>query len=319
MSRNTFRFRSPDTHQFADCPHSSSPTKRRGTALLLPHPSSRKIGSEGKAWVQRRQNAFLRSVALTFVLCLLWMPTVLAAPLADRVADFPNWHSKPPVERSNNDLIYPDWIAGTWQVKSTLLDLVAPLAPDVVTPGFESNRAYVNQPITFNVRFNKRQTSTSIATILNSKSAAKKSVVIADRAFNGLNIARAYLGDRAVLAVKVDPNSPNKQITFLRDDYQLTSTITGRATETPNPEEFITTEVFQQVFRGISQPYLNQVETTTAYQHHVDRTPPIEADQLTAIYLSPQDPDYFKAGETPVALYRYRLEFYPIELHPPSE
>ncbi|MBW4542643.1 MAG: hypothetical protein KME43_26465 [Myxacorys chilensis ATA2-1-KO14] len=97
---------------------------------------------------------------------------------------------------------------------------------------------------------------------------------------------------------------------MLRDDYQLTSTITGRATETPNAKEFITTEVFQQVFRGAAQPYLNQVETTTAYQHH-DEARMIDADQITAIYLSPQDPDYFKAGEAPVALYRYRLEFYP--------
>ncbi|MGJ3251150.1 MAG: DUF6816 family protein [Elainellaceae cyanobacterium] len=34
---------------------------------------------------------------------------------------------------------------------------------------------------------------------------------------------------------------------------------------------------------------------------------------MTAIYLSPQDPDYFKANGHPVALYRYRyrLEFSP--------
>ncbi|MBW4421370.1 MAG: hypothetical protein KME13_19420 [Myxacorys californica WJT36-NPBG1] len=237
------------------------------------------------------------------------MPETLAAPLNDRVATFPNWHSKPPVERPNQDLNYPTWIAGTWQVKSTLIDLVAPLAPDVVTPGFENNRAYVNQPITFNVRFTERKASTSVATIL--KSSKKEPVIVADRAFNGLNIARAYLGDRAVLAVKVDPTSPNKQITLLRDDYQLTSTITGRASETPNAKEFITTEVFQQVFRGTAQPYLNQVEITTAYQHH-DEAPMIDADQITAIYLSPQDSDYFKVGEAPVALYRYRLEFYPL-------
>jgi hypothetical protein len=34
----------------------------------------------------------------------------------------------------------------------------------------------------------------------------------------------------------------------------------------------------------------------------------ISAEQITAIYLSPQDPDYFKAGDRPVALYRYHLD-----------
>ncbi|GAP96006.1 hypothetical protein NIES2104_25350 [Leptolyngbya sp. NIES-2104] len=210
----------------------------------------------------------------------------------DRVSTFPDWHNKPPVDRATSDLIYPSWIAGTWRVKSTLFDLVAPLAPEIVTPGFESNRDYVNQPIEFNVRF-----------------AEQSNGVIADRAFNGLNIARAYLGDRAVLSVKVDPDSPNKQITFLKGDRILTSTITGRATETPASNQFITSEIFQQIFRGSAQPYLNQVETTTAYNYSPNQ---ITADQITAIYLSPQDPDYFKAGNTPVALYRYRLEFSPL-------
>lgn len=217
---------------------------------------------------------------------------VWAGALSDRVSTFPDWHNKPPVDRATSDLIYPNWIAGTWRVKSTLFDLVAPLAPEIVTPGFESNRDYVNQPIEFNVRFTEQSNR-----------------VIADRAFNGLNIARAYLGDRAVLSVKVDPDSPNKQITFLKGDRILTSTITGRATETPASNQFITSEIFQQIFRGSAQPYLNQVETTTAYNYSSNQ---ITADQITAIYLSPQDPDYFKAGNTPVALYRYRLEFSPL-------
>ncbi len=224
-----------------------------------------------------------------WLLSLLLASPAYAGALSDRVSSFPDWHNKPPVDRAIGDLFYPDWIAGNWRVKSTLIDLVAPLAPKIVTPGFESNRQSVNQPIEFEVRFVPN---------------AKK--VIADRAFNGLNIARAYLGDRVVLSVKVDPNSPNKQITVLRDNRILTSTITERAIETPDPKHFITSEIFQQVFRSASQPYLNQVETTTAYQF-LDRK--IAADQITAIYLSPQDPDYFNAKNTPVALYRYRLEF----------
>lgn len=241
--------------------------------------------------------------AIVCVICLVWSDSAWAGQLVDRVATFPDWQNKPRVDRAIGDLVYPSWIAGTWHVKSTLLDLAAPLAPEIVTPGFESNRDFLNQAIEFEVRFTK----------------SSGSEVIADRAFNGLNIARAYLGDRAVLAVKVDPKSPNKQITLLRDDRQLTSTITGRASESPTADEFITTEIFQQVFRGTAQPYLNQVETTTAYRHSAE-TPSISADQITAIYLSPQDPNYFKAGEKPVALYRYRLEFFPsAKSTPPSE
>jgi hypothetical protein len=232
------------------------------------------------------------------MICLLWSAPAWAGQLADRVAAFPNWTTKPIVDRAINDLVYPNWLEGTWRVESTLLDLVAPLAPEIITPGFESNRELLNQAIEFDVRFKKQ---------------AHQDVIV-DRAFNGLNIARAYLGDRAVLAVKVDPNSPNKQITLLRDDRKLTSTITGRASESPSADKFITTEIFQQVFRGTAQPYLNQVETTTSYQRSIEKTPAIEADQITAIYLSPQDPNYFTAGEAPVALYRYHLIFHPIDI-----
>ncbi len=245
--------------------------------------------------------------SLLLVVWLFCSPPAQAETLSKRVATFPDWQSKPTVQAAEGDLAYPDWLAGTWHVKSTLVDLAAPLAPDLITPGFESNRKYLNQPIGFDVRF-VRQTIASKNPILRALKLPPKSSqieIVADRAFNGLNLAKAYLGDRAVLAVKVDPSSPNSQITLLRGDRQLVSIVNSRAVETPAPDQFITTEIFQQVFRGTSQPYLNQVETTTAYR----KGDTIEADQITAVYLSPQDPDYFKAGETPVALYRYRLDF----------
>jgi hypothetical protein len=137
-----------------------------------------------------------------------------------------------------------------------------------------------------------------------------RSAVVADRAFNGLSLARAYLGDRTVKAVKVDPDSPNRQITILQGDRQLISIVTDRATELKE-NRYVTTEIFGQQFRGTGvRPYFNQVESTTAYCYTPDTTAKIIADQVTAVYLSPQDPDYFKAGDRPVALYRYRLEFF---------
>lgn len=241
-------------------------------------------------------------------LCLLCSEEALAGELSEHLAHFPQWEKLTSVRLAVGDLVYPDWIMGSWLVKSTLVDLVAPLAPDIVTPGFEGNRQYLNEPMSFPVQF-VRETKPHPGLKIIPRTSPKSAAVVADRAFNGLNLARAYLGD-TVLAVKVDPDSPNRQITFLRGDRQLVSIVTARATETTPDGKFITTEVFQQLFKGGSRPYFNTVESTTAYHKLAEFTPAIEADQVTAVYLSPQDPNYFAAGSRPIALYRYRLEFF---------
>lgn len=253
---------------------------------------------------------------------LLWLgcsPLALAGTLADRLAQYPNWQMKPLAQSARGDLIYPQWFAGEWLVNTTLVDLAAPLAPDLVTPGFEGNRELLNQPVTFDVRFVESRAfqmngiSLTIPIIFHEMPRQ----IVSDRAFNGLSLAKAYIGDRTVLDVKVDPKNPNRQITLLNDNRQLISTITARSTEAPAPDQFITTEIFRQEFHGAPSLYFNEVETTTAYQQTPASSsndadaPAITADQVTAIYLSPQDPDFFKAGDRPVALYRYRMEFFP--------
>ncbi|MBR8837207.1 MAG: hypothetical protein DSM106950_25185 [Stigonema ocellatum SAG 48.90 = DSM 106950] len=248
------------------------------------------------------------------ILFLLPCGDATAGELAERLMNFPQWDKISSAPPATGDLVYPDWMFGSWEVKSTLVDLVAPLARVLVTPGFEGNRQYLNQPINFPVRFVEASKPVSRFKIFPTINPKPSVVVVADRAFNGLNLARAYLGDGAVLSVKVDPNSPNRQITLLRGDRQLVSIVTARATETTKFGKFITTEVFQQLFNGGSRPYFNIVESTTAYHQLPTSNPAIEASQVTAVYLSPQDPDYFTAGNRPVALYRYRLEFFP--LHP---
>ncbi|MEH2311384.1 MAG: DUF6816 family protein [Nostoc sp.] len=247
------------------------------------------------------------------VLFLLWSGEAFAGELSERLANFPQWEKLTSVQPASGDLVYPEWMAGYWQVTSTLVDLVAPLAPDIVTPGFEGNRRQLNQPVSFVVRFVKEQPHAARLKIF-PQIDNKSPILVADRAFNSLNLARAYLGDKVVLLVKVDPDSPNRQITFLRSSRQLVSIVTARAIETTPDDKFITTEVFQQLFKGGSRPYLNSVESTTAYHKLPTGNPAIEADQVTAVYLSPQDPDYFKAGFQPVALYRYRLEFVPAQM-----
>lgn len=273
--------------------------------------------------MRNRQSATVAIVRVIWGFCLILTLLLVsseaqAGQLANRLAEFPHWESKPPVASATGDLVYPDWMAGTWKVTSTLVEQVAPLAPEIVTPGFEGNRSYLNQPISFLVGFQNQQSPLSVISsqflpFTGKDAQLNTSGVVADREFNGLNIGKAYLGDRTIVSVKVDPNDPNRQVTSLANGNQLISIVTGRAAETPNSEEFIATEVSQQIFRGSSQPYLNQVETTTAYKLVQSPSLAIEADQVTAVYLSPQDSDYFQALEKPVALYRYRLELLPVE------
>ncbi|MGK7891143.1 MAG: DUF6816 family protein [Leptolyngbyaceae cyanobacterium] len=234
-----------------------------------------------------------------------------AGALSDRLSTFPNWQTKPPVQPAEGDLIYPDWFEGTWEMTSTLVDLVAPLAPEVVTPGFEGNRQFLQQPVTNTIRFVPARVGGGrfLGRLLKTKEE-----IVSDRAFNGLNLARAYLGEDGVVSVKVDPDNPNRQITILKGNQQLVSTVTGRVVEAPTDQDFVTSEVFQQFFGG-NRPtvYLNEVENTTAYHFDPTHDPVLTADQITAIYLSPQDPDYFKAINHPVALYRYQLTFHNVE------
>lgn len=261
---------------------------------------------------------FFVTICLMLTLLLWGDDSAIAGVLGDRLAQFPDWDSKPPVQVAQGDLVYPDWMAGTWQVRSTLVDLVAPLAPDLVTPGFESNRQYLHEPISFLVKFGEptdkidRFQSTFLPIpAVKTENHKNNTLVVADRAFNGLNIAKAYLGDNAIVSVKVDPENPNRQITGLRGDRQLVSVVTGRLSETIAQAQFIGTEITQQIFQGKTEIYLNEVETTTRYQ--LENSGAIAADQITAIYLSPKDPDYFTAAGHPVALYRYQLELLPVE------
>ena len=245
--------------------------------------------------------SILRIFACTIlVIFFVFNQSANALSLSQRIDQFPEWKSKPTVRVAKGDLAYPEWMEGTWQVTSTLLEQIAPLAPDIVTPGFESSQKDLNKPYKFMVRFGKDYFSPS-----KQFSIADKIPVVADRAFNGQHIAEAYLGKENVLTVEVDPDNPNNQITKLKGDRRLIAKVTGRAKETPQKDKFIATEVTQQLFRSNERIYLNEVETTSAY--HLLKPGKIEAEQITAIYLSPQDPDYFTAVGRPVALYRYHL------------
>lgn len=271
-------------------------------------------------------------MVLLLGLALLWLlcsGSAQASSISDRLDAFPNWPGKPSLAAPRGDLYYPGWFLGEWQVVTRLTAMAAPLAPQLVTPGYESNQAYLEQPISFRARFIDRAMDQAPVSAFQTLGRSRSGVnrpgqppeIIADRAFNGLNLANAYLGEGVVQRVMVDAKQPNRQITDLGDSRQLISTITARDSEAIGSDRFLTSEVFQQEFRGSAQLYLNEVETTTDYRHLMPldpSQPTITADQVTAVYLSPQDPDYFKTQASllgpsrPVALYRYQLEFFPL-------
>jgi hypothetical protein len=234
------------------------------------------------------------------------------------MTQYPHWH-EPQLTQHKGELTYPEWFRGEWTATSTLLEQVAPLAPTVVTPGFEGNRRYLDRPISFPVRFRSddvdRRSKVSVLNLPRIVSSQIEPQIVADRAFNGMSIATAYLGTELVRSVKVDPQNPTRQITQLAHDRQLVSFVTGFEAELVGSQHFLATEVSQQIFRGDSNIYLNTVETTTSYQFAATPTPKITATQVSAIYLSPQDPDYFRALDPrnrPVALYKYRLDLVPV-------
>jgi hypothetical protein len=252
-------------------------------------------------------------IIMALVMMFGWSDSADAGLLQERLNQFPSWTTFPPLHRAQGDLYYPNWFAGEWTVTSTLVERVAPLAPDLETPGFTASQTALNQPVKFRVRFQPEplrgiQQIGPLPTFLQPLTGTPQ--IIADRAFNGLNASQAILGETAISSVRLDPKSPNRQWMDFQDGRALLSTITDRAIESESPDTFISSEFYQQEFLNAAQIYLNQVENTIAYQQDGDE---IIADQVTAIYLSPQDPDYFKAKGQPVALYRYQLRFAPID------
>lgn len=257
----------------------------------------------------------LLRVLACFLAVLLWVSwpgqTAQASTPVERLAAFPNWQDKPTVDPAEGDLVYPNWLAGSWVMTSTLVEMLAPLAPDVTTPGFEGNQQFLHQPIRTQVRFLPsaalRRGPLAVPLLsLPTGGSLVKADIVSDRAFNGLNLGKAYFGDR-IFRVWVDPRDSNRLITKFRDNRKLFSTTIGRAALQPDATHFVSTEFFQQFFQVPRKPYKNQVEITTAYQLQPDGR--VTADQLTAVYLNPPHPKAYLAGDRPVALYRYQLEF----------
>ena len=178
-------------------------------------------------------------------------PAWAQGSLEQRLNSWPNWSLPAPLPRpsTRDDLIYPDWFAGLWQVES--VDLDAPDAPPLLHQArFEANR---------------------------------RGQLVGNRNFNATAIGRALLGEQ-LLRVEEDPDSANRQIARLNGDLFLETTVTGRRQESPAAETFMADELVLQILHTPGAPRISRIETLSRYSRCNDG---ICAEQWQGRYASP--------------------------------
>jgi len=151
--------------------------------------------------------------------------------LDDRVNSWPELYL-PNFKFSNTskDLIYPSWFEGNWLVTSQDLEDEAQL------------------PVVYKVNFFKNN--------LNE--------VIGNRSKNSESIGKAIFGENLIKVVN-DPQSINKQITYLKDDLYIDSRITGR-NQIEDSDIFFADEFIIQTVHKPGASRINQVETISKFQ-----------------------------------------------------
>ena len=130
-----------------------------------------------------------------------------------------------------DDLIYPDWFEGVWDVTSEI----------------ESDQN--QEPIIHSAKF-----------ILNTSGD-----LIADREYNTKSYALSTKTG-GFLSVKNDPKSPNRQFAKLTEDRYLETKIIGRLQEKIDNNIFITDELILQILHTPEFSRVSQVETLTEFK-----------------------------------------------------
>ena len=177
-------------------------------------------------------------------------PPSAPGPLERRLAKWPAWSLPAPLPRPDRgDLIWPAWFQGEWEVSSTPEEGSEP-------------------PLRWRARFQ----------------ADGEDGALADRAFNAGQIGAALLGD-GLISVRNDPANPNRQVTLLRGDRQLESTVVGRRSARPDAAAFLADELTLQVLHGPDTPRISRVEVLGLWHRLEDGS--ISGEQWQASYASP--------------------------------
>ena len=153
--------------------------------------------------------------------------------LYERKSIWPDWRLPSSIKRPGlkDDLIYPDWFEGVWDVTSEI----------------ESDQN--QEPIIHSAKF-----------ILNTSGD-----LIADREYNTKSYALSTKTG-GFLSVKNDPKSPNRQFAKLTEDSYLETKIIGRLQEKIDNNIFITDELILQILHTPEFSRVSQVETLTEFK-----------------------------------------------------
>ena len=153
--------------------------------------------------------------------------------LYERKSIWPDWRLPSSIKRPGlkDDLIYPDWFEGVWDVTSEI----------------ESDQN--QEPIIHSAKF-----------ILNTSGD-----LIADREYNTKSYALSTKTG-GFLSVKNDPKSPNRQFAKLTEDRYLETKIIGRLQENIDNNIFITDELILQILHTPEFSRVSQVETLTEFK-----------------------------------------------------
>ena len=153
--------------------------------------------------------------------------------LYERKLIWPDWRLPSSIKRPGlkDDLIYPDWFEGVWDVTSEI----------------ESDQN--QEPVIHSAKF-----------ILNTSGD-----LIADREYNTKSYALSTKTG-GFLSVKNDPKSPNRQFAKLTEDRYLETKIIGRLQEKIDNNIFITDELILQILHTPEFSRVSQVETLTEFK-----------------------------------------------------
>ncbi len=153
--------------------------------------------------------------------------------LSERRMIWPDWHFPSFLKRPSfkDDLIYPDWFEGVWDVDS------------------------------------KTESDKNAESIFHSAKFIRNSSgkLISDREYNTQSYA-VSAQNVGFLSVKNDPNSPNRQFAKLTEDRFLETKIIGRLQEEINNNIFITDELIMQILHTPELTRVSQVETLTEFR-----------------------------------------------------
>jgi len=158
---------------------------------------------------------------------------VQQSQLLERVSIWPNWRFPSFLKRPRlkDDLIYPDWFEGKWDVTSKIED--------------DENEESIFHSAKFKRNFFGE--------------------IVADREYNTQSFA-LNSKEGGFLLVKNDPKSPNRQFAKLTEDRYLETKIIGRLYENIYNDSFITDELILQIFHTPELSKVSQVETLTQFR-----------------------------------------------------